>query len=239
MTILDIEDPNIIDPLIQSLKLWVEFLDQGLGRSQKIIDRFKNYIHAIENGTIDDPNILRILFHSILDVNQTLLLSEILDANIYDWEDYCSYYQYKLLRAGKLYETNKEAQTFSRLIEFFVPNFEINSVQELIKIRSNPRLDSVKKLLKKIRPDDVDKTLVQDARLDVLEIDAEVSGYIKIFEWIAEPFGLIPIVGSAVKTAMKEVSERVIRKQAIKGHEWKFFFSDLRKLYRKQDVLSI
>ena len=118
-----------------------------------------------------------------------------------------------------------------------MPNFIIKTTDQLIKIRENPRLESVKNIINKINFDDITEDMVQNARMDVLEIKDDIHDYVKILQWISESIGLIPIFGSYLKKAFTDIGENLIQKKLEKGHEWKFFFSDLRKLYQKSEIL--
>lgn len=184
------------------------------------------------------PSFLR---EYLLDINSTLVLSNILGEGFYDWNDYSPFYEYKLARAGQIeHKEKKQIGKLSKIFEVFVPEFSITKASYLERLIKDPRIKDLRRFVmeSRIEQNKIDLKFYASVQKAVLEIEENIRKYSKVISYVTMPLGFIPWIGTFLE---KTVEELLIRRKAKKAREplsWYYLLRNASKPFSKQDVLQ-
>lgn len=234
MNVLDLSDSNIVSPAIESLQLWIQFWKDLLHFSDSDLPRFHKALLELKSGSEKPRASFGLLYECISDINRVLVLSEQLQQPIYEWEDYLRYYRYKFLRIGK--QLPPKGQTLAQLFDVFMPNFEIDNYQQLLDIRHDHRLSSVRQLVDNLGDAKVDKDLVIKANEDVLRMEKRLdtfSKYVALGGYLLSRYLNLPeeiVITTGIFTT--SIAKRWLERKV----QWQAFFVERALQYKDKQV---
>lgn len=233
MVLADLSDPNIIQPCKESLRLWIQFYKDLLGLTDYQVSKFYEMLENLESGTRPSKDTFGYLYECVADINRVLVLSQILERAIYEWEDYNQFYKYKFLRTGEKKPKRSPGKTLSELFNVFIPTYRITSYHQLLDIRSDRRLDSIRKLTAVLGDKAITKDLVVQAYEDVLRAKSEIETFSKYTGVLGLILNLLPgPVGDVFELAANSIYQRW--RQRNLG--WQTFFVERAIQYSKRDI---
>lgn len=235
MNRVDLSDDNILDPASDALRLWIRFYKDLLGRKDTELLEFYMWLEDISKGHITNLIEFRYIYECIADINAMLITSKILKSPIYDWEDYLKFYKYKFLRVGSEHSSKPEGQVLRELFQTFVPNFKIESYSQLMEIKTDPRLNSVRDIVHAIRNETVDKEFIKQTYEDVLRVKGKVETYSRYVGLLSMPLSFLPF-GTIVQEAINLIGNHIIKKLFEKNIKWQCFFVERSLLYNKKHI---
>lgn len=177
---------------LQSMRIWQSFLkrcgpleelrpivDTSLSllkeailyQDAKLAGLVRRSLPGRQSGGAQDARLY--LRESLDDVNSTLLLSRLLECPVYDWVDHMPYYRTKFART--LETVNEPIEVFRSLFRTFVPQFQLESVQELLDIKGDKRFRYLQQIVRQLSEDDVTQEMVSDALTDVARMQRSCS----------------------------------------------------------------
>lgn len=202
LLIEDIEDEAVLSACLSSMQLWKSYLEEILridpSRSMQItrtISRIVEAIKAIKNKhAYTVPDIAVYLYECLGDINATLLLAQVHQIPIYDWDSYLPFYQFKLSRMlqSQANVLDHRSEQLNKLMEVFVPRFYIRSSEQIMAIRENKRFAAVRVLLSQPLFDDAEE-LIREATHDMLQIKERTEKFSKMLKWATFPLQFLPL----------------------------------------------
>jgi len=235
MMIYDLTDPNIVIPCKESLKLWIKFHKEFFHHTKRELKTFYDILHTLDNMNVinnKSEQAFKLLYECIADINRILILSHTLNYPIYEWEDYLQYYKYKFTRVG---ETQKrtDAETLNQLFNLFIPNFSISDYHQLLDIKNDDRLDSVRDLMTQLKEKDLSNDIVVKAQEDVLNYNKKLSSYSKYIGICGYALNILPgIISNTIQLIANEVIEKILKRKI----KWQTFFIDRKEEYNRKDI---
>jgi len=233
LNVLDLSDPNILTPAVESLRLWIQFYRDLFGATDTGLGRFHDAISALTEPRRPKKTALGYLYECVSDINRVLVLSQELQQPIYEWEDYCRYYRYKFLRIARLVPERPMGQTLGQLFDVFIPNFSIQTYDELLDIRHDHRLAAVRRLVDDLGDNPVDKDLVIQANEDVLRIKRRLDTFSRYVGYAGYPLSLFLGVFS---NALEDIANSVAKRWFERNVKWQMFFVERALEYKDRQV---
>jgi hypothetical protein len=234
VSLLDFTDPNILTPAIESLELWIRFYKDLFGASDESLQNYKRMIEGLKKGK-PQKDAFAFMYECVSDINRMLIMSNETNIPIYEWEDYRRYYRYKYLRSAKGHSLRSEGETLGELFNVFMPNFEISDYNQLIDIRNDDRLSSVRSLVDSIGDKPITKDLVVKAHEDVLKMKGRMDTFSKYVGYSGYILSILPgPTGSAIQDVMRYFGKKWIEKDA----KWQMFFVERALEYREDRVVE-
>ena len=222
----------------KSVDLWIKFYADFLNVPKNKLDKFyslNNPEKLLNELTPEDSynktkvDAYMYSFECLSDINRNLLVSNKLDAPIYEWEDYKSFYELKLNLRTKL--SNDESNSLSKMFNLFIPNFTILDINQLKDLRNDSRLSDVKLALKTTDVDKLDKEFVIATYRKLLESSKKVDKFSKYSQLITIPIEIltsVPLIGKGV--------EKLIEKNINKKTKWESYFVDASIKYNRNHI---
>jgi hypothetical protein len=232
MNVMDLSDPSILPPTVESLELWIHFYKDLFGATDVELSKFHTAIAAL-SGHGPRNAALGYLYECVSDINRILILAQEFQQPIYEWEDYCRYYRYKFLRTAQLVPGRPRGRTLSELFDVFIPNFTIRSYEELEDLRDDGRLGAVRSLVDNLGDRPIDKDIVIQANTDVLRIKRKIDTFSKYIGLIGYPLSLLPGPASNV---VQDVAGAIAKRWFEKKVQWQMFFVERALCYDGMDV---
>jgi len=173
------------------------------------------------------PNRYESLLWNII---RTLFSAKQLDAAILPWQNKINIYRYKFSKNVYYPEESSISKTMHTILEFQVPLFDIDSLQELIKIRKDKRLFSFRKLVwniaQKLEKDNSDTNDNFVILQELEKLKANLIGTLKPTMW-SRVFSLatspIPFPFNVLVDSVYQVLEL----KKLSPFKWYFFLRDL------------
>lgn len=248
---IDLHDKNIYYALKESLALWHQFVRQYRGGLlqenhvsllESLADDFlTNFNIYIEEKYLGVRTIPMLLSSYLLDINSTLILSNILDTGFYDWNDYYPFYKYKLGRAGQIGQEEKEQiEMLEKTFEIFLPDFRFETPEQIERVIEDPRIENLRAFVSEL----ISKKAEMDLRYkvsileEVIKIDEKIDSYSKFISRLTAPIGFIPWVGTPIQILLQEVLTKRRSTREREPLSWFFLLRDVSKSYSKQDILG-
>jgi hypothetical protein len=166
-------------------------------------------------------------------VAANLCLSDSLGAVIYDWSDIGPIYQKKFstsLRVENEMASQSQDQ-FHKLFEIMFPDFEPKSVKDLVKAFEDPRIESLRDLIKNAVAGKIsfDQEFANRTLREVLKGEIKLSKIKNIMGWAVKPLSFVPWAGNLAETGAQEVAKKFLEKRIRQDHGWFFLLSDITK----------
>lgn len=244
----DIADRQILSACLASMELWQSYLLEVSQTDEKRADRIRTVmiprLEKAQEAIQDDyahavPDIGIYLYECLGDVNSTLFLAQVQDLPIYDWESYVPFYEYKLNKMKgdrNGVSLDHASNTLRRLLEVFVPKFQIRSVDDIMEIRSDKHFLEVRSVLSQEEYSGDTEELLHAATDGILQMKEAQDSFNKIVKWVTLPLDFLPV--PAVGTLAQEVAEKVSEQRLKKKYTWQLFFLEARKKYSRDTVRS-
>ena len=235
MMTYDLTDSNIIIPCKNSLKLWIKFHKEFLDRTDYELNNFYEMLHALEK--MDNKNnkyehAFGYLYECTADINRILLLSQTLNYPIYEWEDYLQYYKYKFTRVGDIHKRT-DGETLHQLFDLFIPNFSISEYSQLIDIKNDDRLESVRDLMVQLKDKDLNNDIIVKAQEDVLNYNKKLLSYSKYIGISSYLLNILPgLISNSIQLIANEVLEKILKRKI----KWQTFFIDRKDDFKRKDI---
>lgn len=233
MVSFDLSDPNIIMTAKQSLSLWMQFCKDVLGATDSQLSGLHRISSSLESGSGPVADAFDYLYQCVADIDQILVLSQLLDQPIYDWEDYRQYYKYKFLRAGQTVPERPPEQTLLELFNVFIPNFQIKNYAQLLDIRHDYRLDAVRKLATSLGGKPIRKDLVIKAYEDVLKIKSKMETF---SNYVGYAGYLLNIFPGCIGSTLQVTANLIAKKWLERNIKWQAFFVERAVQHPKKKV---
>jgi hypothetical protein len=234
MNMWDLSDLNIIGPAIESLQLWIQFYKDLFGYTDAELAQFYDSIASLKSQYGNKADALGYLYECISDINRVLILAQEFKQPIYEWEDYCRYYRYKFLRVAANIGNRPPGRTLAQLFNIFIPDFHIRDYAELMNIRHDPKLESVRKLVEGLGDTPITKDLVIQAHEDVIQIKNKLETFSKYVGYAGYPLGLV--LTGPFNSLLKDVTNAIARHWLENKVQWQLFFVERAIKYKKNQI---
>lgn len=232
MVLADLSDPGIVVAAKASLNLWIQFYKDLFGISDDELHHFHEIMIRLDS---EKPGFysLGVIYESVADINRLLVLSQLLETPLYDWEDYNQYYKYKFLRIGANKSARPIGQTMNELFEIFIPNYSIIDYQQLLGVRHDKRLNAVRKLAGELRDRRITQDLVVQAQAEILRAKDDEVSFSKYTTVIGVMLNVLPApIGDFFQIVANSIYEKW-RKRDLK---WQAFFIEKAKQFSKDEI---
>jgi len=232
MVVADLSDPGIAVAAKASLHLWIQFYKDLFDVPEDDLRIFRDMIISLGN---EKPGFysLGVVYESIADINRILVLSQLLNTPLYDWEDYNQYYKYKFLRVGANKQARPIGQTMKELFELFIPNYRITDYQQLLDVRHDKRLNAVRKLATDIQDKPITQDLVIQAYDDILTAKNDEETFSKFTTVIGVLLNVLP---GPVGDFFQITSNSIHEKWRERDLKWQAFFVERARQFRKDEI---
>lgn len=232
MVLADLSDPSIAVAAKASLHLWIQFYKDLFGVSEDDLRHFRDMIISLDS---EKPGFysLGVVYESVADINRVLVLSQLLETPLYDWEDYNQYYKYKFLRIGANKQTRPIGQTMKELFEIFIPNYHITDYQQLLDVRHDKRLNAVRTLALDIQDNPITKDLVIQAYEDILKAKNDEETFSKFTTVIGVLLNVFP---GPIGDFFQITADSIHEKWCERDLKWQAFFIERARQFRKDEI---
>lgn len=162
--------------------------------------------------------------------NANIVLSNELEAGLYDWGDMLPFYNKKFLSVGRQEKSAQHAEQIQKLFEISFPEFSVKDTSTLIRILNDKRVHDLRKLVQ----DSVDGLVTFDDSFakhvlrDVLDTEAQITKYKKIISYLTLPIDFLPLVGSVAQIIADESIGVIVENRLRKKHRWFYMMNDIR-----------
>lgn len=232
MVMLDVSDSNIVMPCKESLRLWIQFYKDLFKVNDYLVYNFYDMLSNLD-GNSEANDAFGYLYECVADINRALVLSQTLGQPIYEWEDYNQFYKYKFLRTGQAKVARSTGHTLHELFDAFIPNFHVTSYSQLLDLRGDRRIASVRRLANKIGDENVSQDLVVQAYEDVVLAKKSIetfSRYVGIFGFLLD---LLPV---PIGNVFELTANSIYKKWKERDIKWQTFFVEKAIQYSKRDI---
>ena len=162
----------------------------------------------------------------IWNINRTLQIAKALDAVILPWPTKYHLYNYKFAHALSFHPNEKPYYTLKNVLDFHVPYYDVNNIENLFGIRKDERVASFRELIWRL----VENTNISDREAMLQKLEEEKIELVR---------SLAPSVDRLIRgiasspipfpfNAGLEVLYNLSDIQGIKPYSWYFFLIDLR-----------
>lgn len=235
MISFDLSDPNSLQPCAESLHLWIQFHKDVFGQNDHQLRNFHLMLSYVDSGNLDGAfDTFCYLYECVADINRVLVISQLLNQPIYEWEDYRQFYKYKFLRSGHVGEPHSAQHTFTELFNVFLPNFQITDYSQLLDIREDDRLNAVRTLANQPIDNPITQEFVLSAYEDVLRVNARIETFSKYSSYVGTALSLV--VPSAIMNVLPLAVDSIAHKWMKRNIKWQTFFVDRAIEYKKKNI---
>jgi hypothetical protein len=115
------------------------------------------------------------------------------------------------------------------VFDFFVPWFDVHSLDELIRIREDPLFAKVRAFSFEHSDEDVTEELLIDELYRLEKAHREIQHFNRVVSWVTPALSEIPLVGGLIQKAVEQVTERTKTDSVIGSLGWVGFFANYRE----------
>lgn len=168
--------------------------------------------------------------------NSNLLLSEQLQAAIFDWSDLQPFYRTKMRLHHNSIKEEMAPTALKDLFKITFPHVEDWPFSNLHQMLKDKRISSLREVINTAveNREAVDHDFVLRKLGEVISIEREVARKSRTISYLTTPISFVPVFGSFIQKPIEEVASRVIAKSERKKIEWYFLVSEQADKIAKQ-----